>query len=169
MPHLCRILIPHSNVKFKCERSECTFKCQQACLLLWRVFQVTFNRSKQDRSRHESCLLLSRVFQVSFRCHIANTRYIQMAFARCLGSSARLLVFALSRLFTTHSYVRHDSPLCETWLTRMWDMTDSYVRHDSLVCETWLTRMCGMTHLFVRHNPGHMYEYYNTPHGRIVL
>ena len=33
-----------------------------------------------------------------------------------------------------HSYVRHDSVICETWLIRMWDMTHSYVRHDSFIC-----------------------------------
>ena len=46
----------------------------------------------------------------------------------------------------------HNSLICETRLTLMWDMTDSYVRHDSLVCETWLTRMWDMTHPYVRHD-----------------
>jgi len=58
----------------------------------------------------------------------------------------------------THSYVWHDSFICETWLIHMcdmthsqhstwlrvtwllhmWDMTHSYVWHDSFICETWL-------------------------------
>jgi len=47
----------------------------------------------------------------------------------------------------THSYVRHDSFICETWLIHMWDMTHSYVRHDSFICETWLmTRIDAWIH-----------------------
>jgi len=66
----------------------------------------------------------------------------------------------------THSYVRHDSLICVTWLTHMCDMTHSYVRHDSFISETWLIRMCkktrwcvirhihiwDMTHSYVRHD-----------------
>jgi len=72
----------------------------------------------------------------------------------------------------THSHVRHDSCIretwlfiffslcyecwgvavlrgqitCEIWLVHMWDMTHSYVRHDSFICETWLVHMCDTTH-----------------------
>jgi len=38
---------------------------------------------------------------------------------------------------TTHSYMRHDSFICATWLIHMCDMTHSYVRHDSFICATW--------------------------------
>jgi len=34
--------------------------------------------------------------------------------------------------YMTHSYVRHDLFLCETWLIHTWDMTHSYVWYDSL-------------------------------------
>jgi len=70
---------------------------------------------------------------------------------------------------TIHSYVRHDSLMCVTWLiicvtrlTHICDMThsyvwtDSYVWHDSLIrvtwliiCVIWLTNMCDMTHPWV--------------------
>ena len=52
-----------------------------------------------------------------------------------------------------HSYVRHDSFVCATWLIYMCDMTHLYVRHDSFICATCLIRlrdislhMCDMTH-----------------------
>ena len=51
-----------------------------------------------------------------------------------------------------HSYVRHDSFVCETWLMHMWDMNHSYVRHDSSICETWLIHMWDMTHSCDRHD-----------------
>jgi len=37
----------------------------------------------------------------------------------------------------THSYVRHDSFTCGTWLILMWDMTHSHVRHDSFTYVLW--------------------------------
>jgi len=45
----------------------------------------------------------------------------------------------------THSYVRHDSFICATWLILMCDMTHSYERHDSCICTTWLMQMCDYT------------------------
>jgi len=42
----------------------------------------------------------------------------------------------------THSYVRHDSFICVTWLIHMCDMTHSYVWHDSFICVTWLIHLC---------------------------
>ena len=45
----------------------------------------------------------------------------------------------------THSYVRHDSFMCETWLIYMWDMAPSYVRHDSFIWErhgSFIWEMC---------------------------
>ena len=33
----------------------------------------------------------------------------------------------------THSSVRHDLFICETWLIHLWDMTHSSVRHDSFI------------------------------------
>ena len=63
-----------------------------------------------------------------------------------------------------HSYLWHDSFICETWLIHMcdmthpydigWsmvaenDMTHSYVWHDSFICEMWLIRICDMPHLY---------------------
>jgi len=72
----------------------------------------------------------------------------------------------------THSYVRHDSFICKTWLVHMWDMTRSYVlsgvpevvsvcicdvtnscvRHDSFIRETWLIHMWDTTRSYVRHD-----------------
>ena len=70
----------------------------------------------------------------------------------------------------THSYVRHDSFICVTWLIHVCDMTHSYVWHDSSfeMCVTWLNcwyvwynlcvdtcdiRMCDMTtHSYVGHD-----------------
>jgi len=40
---------------------------------------------------------------------------------------------------------------CETRLIHVWDMTHSCVRHDSFMCETWL-HMCYMTNSCVWHN-----------------
>jgi len=52
----------------------------------------------------------------------------------------------------THSYVRHDSFICATWLIHTCDMTHSYVRHDSFICLPSLIHMCDMTHSYVRHD-----------------
>jgi len=52
----------------------------------------------------------------------------------------------------THSYARHNSFLCETWLILMWDMTHFCVRHDSFSCVAWLILMRDMTHSYVRHD-----------------
>jgi len=62
----------------------------------------------------------------------------------------------------THSYVWHDSFICETWLihrpspcsplrpctTALRDMThsSSYVWHDAFICTTWLIHMCDIIH-----------------------
>jgi len=47
----------------------------------------------------------------------------------------------------THSYVRHDSFICATWLIHKCNMTNSYVRHDSFISATWQIHMCDMTPL----------------------
>ena len=52
----------------------------------------------------------------------------------------------------TNSYVWHDSFICVTWLTDMFDMTHSYVWHDAFICVTWLTDMFDMTHSYVWHD-----------------
>jgi len=52
----------------------------------------------------------------------------------------------------THSYARHDSLICVTWLVHMWDMTRSYVWHDSFICVTWLIHVCDMTHSYMWHD-----------------
>ena len=46
----------------------------------------------------------------------------------------------------THSYERHDSFICVTWLIHMCDMTHSYQRHDSFICVTWFIHIRDMTH-----------------------
>jgi len=63
----------------------------------------------------------------------------------------------------THSYVRHDSFIRETWLIHMWNMTHVYVCNWVSPCillmclhvwytrETWLIHMWDMTHSYVRH------------------
>jgi len=50
-----------------------------------------------------------------------------------------------------HSYVRHGSFICATWLIHMCDMAHSYVRHGSFICATWFIHMCDMAHSYVRH------------------
>jgi len=52
----------------------------------------------------------------------------------------------------THSYVRHDSFICVTWLIHMCDMTRSYMWHVSFICATWLVHTCDMSHSYVRHD-----------------
>jgi len=52
----------------------------------------------------------------------------------------------------THSCVRHDAFIRETWLIHMCDMTHSYVWHDSFTCATWLIHMCDMAHSCMRHD-----------------
>jgi len=49
--------------------------------------------------------------------------------------------------------VRHDSFVCETWLIHEWDMTHSYARHDSLVALERGPRHWDMTHSYRRHDP----------------
>jgi len=49
----------------------------------------------------------------------------------------------------THSYVRHYSSICVTWLIHMCDMTHPYAWHDSSIGVTWLIHMCDMTHSYV--------------------
>jgi len=56
----------------------------------------------------------------------------------------------------THSYMRHDSLICETWLIHISDMTRPYVwhdmRHDSYIYETWLIHMWDVTHSYIRYD-----------------
>jgi len=64
----------------------------------------------------------------------------------------------------THSYVWHDSPVCEMphtwrdaficvpWLIHMCGMTYEHVWHDSFVRVTLLIHMCHMTHSYVWHD-----------------
>ena len=61
-----------------------------------------------------------------------------------LGCSRQSFMFDM-----THSYVRHGSFVCATWLIHMCDMTHSYVRHDSFMCVSWLNHVCAMTHSYV--------------------
>ena len=61
----------------------------------------------------------------------------------------------------------------------MWDMTHSYVRHDSFICATWLIHMCDMTHSYVRHDwfiwvtrliHIHVYTYsYSYAHRKLLI
>jgi len=46
----------------------------------------------------------------------------------------------------------------------MWEMTHSYVWHDSCICETWLIHMCDMTHAYVRHD---VFIYVTRVHSRV--
>ena len=46
----------------------------------------------------------------------------------------------------THSYARHASFICETWLIHAQDLIHSYVRHDAFLCEAWLVHRWDMTH-----------------------
>jgi len=57
----------------------------------------------------------------------------------------------------THSYVRHDSSRCGTWLIYVWVKTHSYVRHESLVhhgpCHArhdafWDNKLAGLVRIF---------------------
>jgi len=52
----------------------------------------------------------------------------------------------------THSYVRHDSLIRETWLIYIHDMTHLRVWHDSNIRVTWLIHTCAMNHSYVRHH-----------------
>jgi len=66
----------------------------------------------------------------------------------------------------THSYVRHDSLNCETWLIDSWDMaapcvtclihmcdmTHSYVWYDAFICLTQLIHIRDMTESYVWHD-----------------
>ena len=54
-----------------------------------------------------------------------------------------------------HSYLRHDSFICVTWLIHMCAMTHSYVWHDSFICVTriWMTT----SHMWMSH-VAHMNE-----------
>jgi len=42
----------------------------------------------------------------------------------------------------THSYLWHDSFICETWLTHTWDMTHTHMGYDSFIHVTWLIHTC---------------------------
>jgi len=52
----------------------------------------------------------------------------------------------------THSYVRHDSFICVTWLIHLCDMTHSYMWHDSYIRVAWLIHMRDMIHPQVWHD-----------------
>jgi len=69
----------------------------------------------------------------------------------------------------THSYVRHDSFVCETRPVHIFYKPHSYAQHDdaficetcpihmrgkphSFICETRLIHICDMSHSFVRHD-----------------
>jgi len=52
----------------------------------------------------------------------------------------------------THSYVRHDSLIRETWLIYKHDMTHLCVWHDWNIRVTWLIHSCAMNHSYVRHH-----------------
>jgi len=52
----------------------------------------------------------------------------------------------------THSYVRRDVFICETWRIHVCDVTYSCARRDSFVCVTRLIHMCDMTHSCVWHD-----------------
>jgi len=69
----------------------------------------------------------------------------------------------------THSYVRHDSFICGTWLNidicfhwhllvHMCDMNQSYVWHDTFTCVKCRVHMCDMTRSYVWHKSCHTYE-----------
>jgi len=49
----------------------------------------------------------------------------------------------------THSHMRHDSFIYETWLIRM---RRGWVWHDSFTYETWLIHVWDMTHSYMRHD-----------------
>jgi len=65
----------------------------------------------------------------------------------------------------THSYMRHDSFICVTWLIDMGDMAHPYVWRDSCICMPWLIDMCDMTHSYVWHDmcdTTHSYEWHDS-------
>jgi len=69
-----------------------------------------------------------------------------------LVDSSSMVKIWMSVRNMSHSYVRHDSFICETWLIPIRNMTHSYVTHDSFSCETWLIHVRNMTNSYVRHD-----------------
>jgi len=53
---------------------------------------------------------------------------------------------------TTHPYVGHNSPICGTRLTHVWDRTHPCVGHDSPIYGTRLTHIWDTTYPYVGHD-----------------
>ena len=118
-------------------------------------------RFKESRMRHTFLMKESRTINESRMRHASPHERITIHSSwNCHDS--RVHIWDM-----THSYMRHDSFIYETWLSHMcdmtrhhalirnsvsyiesctmYDMTHSYMRHDSVTCVTWLVT----THWYV--------------------
>ena len=84
-------------------------------------------------------------------------KHVWMTHGTHMNESSHTYEWVMSHIWMSHvthmneSCHEHGSFICMTHI-RMCDMTHSYVRHDSFICVTWLIHMCNMAHSYVWHN-----------------
>ena len=123
-------LVHHWDMTHSCVRHD-SFIIETWLNETWLIHVCDMTRASLLLAIH--CSLSNHVSFMSHSCLISFT-------VRCASA------------IMTHSYVRHDSFICVTWLIHMCDMTHSYVRHDSFILATWLIDMCDTTHWYVGHD-----------------
>jgi len=117
---------------------------------------VSHCRGPRSRASSEACPTYEGVFPHSWMSHVSHTNESCLVYVLLMNESGTVTCDWVM----THSYVRHDSFVRETWLIHeaLLHVTEShviasdsfgsktYMRHDSFVCETWLIRTWDMTH-----------------------
>jgi len=104
-----------------------------------------------DEARHAceyvvSYVLMRHLAQIDEACH-----------AYTIDEATKGFVGAGNMRDMSHSYVRHDSFICVTWLIHIHRRSNERIRgrrkclrHDLFICAAWLIHMCDVTHSYTQ-------------------
>ena len=130
---------------------------------------VTCDRT---RARERACIALTlrkRVYSFLARLFVAHAAAREHANARIA-----LKIWLIHMWDMTHSYVGHDSFICETWLIHLWHVTqsyvghaDEYVRHVLFMCGTSRSHVWNMLNLYVGYKPSYIWMRHDS-HMRVL-
>ena len=119
----------------------------------------TWNSLMHSYEWHDSFICATWIIQMCDMTHSLFVPSVCAAATRFHNSFVFVtcLIHAYHICDLTHAYVRHDSFICATWLTRYsfeGAGAAAICFTDSFVYVTWLTYICDVTHWYLRHDLG---------------